>query len=65
MIENAMPRGSVVRLKSGGPKMTIEIYYRGMPKCIYFYEGKLQHLTTFKENLELVKEDEEDEVLDK
>lgn len=53
-----MPVGSIVILKSGGPKMTITGYRDGMPVCQYWANGRFEELKTFKDNLIIVPDTE-------
>lgn len=58
MSNTIMPVGSVVMLKSGGPKMTITSYQNGVPVCRYWANDKFEELKVFKDNLKLVKEED-------
>jgi uncharacterized protein YodC (DUF2158 family) len=58
----AMKSGDVVRLKSGGPKMTILGGKSGHWVCQWFTNAGLQDGTFAEASLELVDEDEGDAV---
>jgi uncharacterized protein YodC (DUF2158 family) len=50
--------GDVVRLKSGGPKMTIDTVnyagHSGLVRCVWFSENEVRYDNFSKESLELV-----------
>ena len=48
--------GSVVRLKSGGPKMTVKNDFYGEWNCVWFIDDKIQSNTFTPESLEVVKD---------
>ena len=60
MTDIKFPVGSIVVLKSGGPRMTITSYQNGFPLCEYFVNGELKRFPTRKENLQLVVDDDDE-----
>lgn len=56
MSDEEIKVGSVVRLKSGGPKMTVKNDFYGEWNCVWFIDDKIQSNTFTPESLEVVKD---------
>lgn len=54
-MENEIKKGIVVKLKSGGPKMTVKYERSGLWICTWFVSDEVRQADFSKEQLEVVK----------